>query len=117
MASKWIGPDALAGAHGAGIRFRDSDDAKSNPPSPQSQHRSAGALAAAAVADPSFRHKMVRALRSDRLRLEFTAEIAVLFGRKQIEAVLGRFGGNSDQALAGSGGDQVPPRVLHGVAP
>jgi hypothetical protein len=115
MRSKWMGPDALAGAHGAAIWFYDSDDTKSNPPRHQSQQRCVGALAAA-VADPIFRHKVFRALRSARLRLDFAAEVVALFGREPIKAALDRVRGISDEALILNGGDRVPLSPSHEVA-
>jgi hypothetical protein len=111
MASKPMGPDALAGAHGAGNEFRERDSLEFSQAAAEPQARSLGAIAAATAADPTFRHKALGTLRSDRLKLEFNAKIAVLFGREPIEAVLDRFETISEGALVVTGGDQVPPRV------
>jgi hypothetical protein len=46
-----------------------------------------------------FQRKVRRALRHDRQRVAFAAEIAATFGRAELEAMLGGYAGLSDEAL------------------
>jgi DNA repair protein RadD len=55
MPSKWFGPDALAGATGAGIKLREPNSLVSNPASPSLQAPSSGSVAALTRAGPELR--------------------------------------------------------------
>jgi len=117
MSQKQFGPSGGGAPGGAGIGIRKLDGANSNHPSIRPQLHSIGADAAPITVDPVFRRKVRRALRHDRQRVAFAAEIAATFGRAEIEAMLGRCAGLSDEAPTLTGGNRIPKAPLREVAP
>jgi hypothetical protein len=117
MSQKQFGPSGGGAPGEAEIGIRKLDGANSNHPSIRPQLHSIGADAAPIAVDPVFQRKVRRALRNDRQRVAFAAEIAATFGRAELEAMLGRYAGLSDKALTLTGGDRIPKAPLDEVAP
>ena len=117
MSQKQFGPSGGGAPGGAEIGIRKLDGANSNHPSIRPQLPSIGADAAPIAVDPLFQRKVRRALRHDRQRVAFAAEIAATFGRAELEAMLGRYASLSDATPILTGGDRMPKGPLHEVAP
>ena len=111
-----FGPAALSGADRAEVEIRRQagHEFRAEPLQPQLQG-SIGARAARLSADPVFRRKVLRATRSDRLKVEFAAELVARFG-VGVVGVLDRFGGLPDAALAVTHSDELSPVPLYRVA-
>ena len=69
-----------------------------------------------ALTDVAFRRQVERLCRHPRLVVELLAELgAERLTRTDIESKLERYAALSDEALAATGGDQMPPVVVHEV--